>query len=115
MILEVIESNILEKGHKIKLNYLGLELNGGEAHYNTEHIHLTRFGTGKLDPLSRGSVIESDISSRKLVDYELPYEENLMPRHFDIKFDLNTNKYCARDFKNSGLFVKIISKHVSLL
>lgn len=98
--LKIIQSNTIEVGTEIHLNYLGLESNGLKS--RKEHTFITRFGCSS-------QLIEKQDS---IADYQFPYDECLQPLHFEIKYDINTRSYYVRNNKHSTVFERIAQKIV---
>jgi hypothetical protein len=128
--LKIIESKTLEADTEIQLNCLGIEINGlsNYQHYQKdENYGITRFGVGCAKKGNSQSQYQSAYSQKKNtdevssivnksnlneVDYQLGEEDNIYPRHFDIRYDFISEAYYVRNYRNSAVFMRIDKKYV---
>jgi len=130
--LKIIESKTLEADTEIQLNCLGIEINGlsNYQHYQKdENYGITRFGIGYSkkgnsqnqynSTYSQGQKKNTDEvssivnkSTLNEVDYQLGEEDNIYPRHFDIRYDFLSEAYYVRNYRNSAVFMRIDKKYV---
>jgi len=127
--LKIIESKSLEADTEIQLNCLGIEINGlsNYQHYQKdENYGITRFGVGFAKHNSNSNQhftsyqkknideISSIVNKSNLneIDYQLGEEDNIYPRHFDIRYDFLSEAYYVRNYRNSAVFMRIDKKYV---
>lgn len=129
--LRILDSKGLEKGSEIHINCLGVEENGKFNYQNyvrDDKYGITRFGSiatsfqrsfsnnvhkNDLEPESNDRLSSNNLSVLGGVDFYLPVEDNIMPRHFDIRYDFLSENFYIKNFRNTALFVKLDSKVVS--
>lgn len=122
LVLRILESKTLDVDTEIVLNCYGVEVNGtyelSSYIKDKENTGITKFGSGNKNLVtkqgtfdenrSRGIVSSmGNRSSNMEIDYQIPDEDNIHPRHFDIKFDFDQQKYFIRNYRNSAVFFRI--------
>jgi hypothetical protein len=101
LVLKVLETKFLDPNLKIVINAGGLE---GSERMAKDGVVL--FGNkSKISDITA----KSKISETFLIpnDFNFPDEELLGEKHFQIKFDLDNDKYWIKDLFGSGLFIKL--------
>jgi hypothetical protein len=66
-----------------------------------------------MDQEFQDKISSNNLSALGVVDYYLPVEDNIMPRHFDIRYDFLAENFYIKNFRNTALFVKLDTKVVS--
>lgn len=90
LILKVVEAKYLEPGMELIINAGGLE---GSERMSKDGIVL--FGNR---PTQKDAIQN---------DFNFPKEEQVGEKHFQIKYDIENDKYWAKDLYGSGLFMKL--------
>lgn len=122
------------------MNCLGVEFNGKikiDQNHREDNYGIIRFGSGvpknNLGSISNASNLklgnftagenksknDMDILSSTVnkslnfdIDYQLNEDDNIYPRHFDIRFDFFSESYYIKNYKNSAVFLRIDNKQV---
>ena len=130
----------MEQDFEIHLNCIGVEFNGKskiDQLLKEDNYGIIRFGSGlpknnlasfsnpknKLSNVSLNenkSKKDNDLLSSTVnmslnfdIDYQLNEEDNIYPRHFDIRYDTISESYFIKNYKNSAVFLRIDNIQVS--
>ena len=107
LIIDVINSTSLDKNLKIEINPLGM-IQGSKRNANDGITYFGLIEDDDPENNNENSKVDFIINSNELINNEI---NNIIGRHFRIRFDINTSKYYIKDLGcGFGTFKKIVKK-----
>ena len=107
LIIDIINSTSLDKNLKIEINPLGM-IHGSRRNANDGVTYFGLIDEYEPENNNENTNVDFIINSNELINNE---NNNIIGRHFRIRFDLNTSKYFIKDLGSGfGTFKKIVKK-----